>query len=582
MANITTLPYELIRELSSQYLTPACLKSLRIAFPTPIISSATASLLFHTVTFRLGNHQNSHEKLVIKSKYIKDLSRFPRDDDKAKHGSNKNNTSDGIFEFVKKVVVDVRHPFAVTEKALGHIAAEGRRYRFRPQGELTEFEEIVGVSEADLFWNTVDEMFAKVTRRGQLRVFRLFFSDVTPYEQIKRLLSLVCTPSASRSHHISVSYTIRESQNLEKFLGLISDCNNLEITFETWPPEELKEYEIDAIITTISKCPDITGLGIFTRHRQICAEGVKKLWEFIFRFKGLERLSIKTMTRAFPKVGGALEWKELKTLELVMRDPCHGINPFSLPPLVAVEEDTTFVGDVLKSINQKGVKLEKLTLNRYNTYIQEGLMLQTGITSLEIRGKMRTEIDTYASSFWQDVIPILAPKLKSLRVYSPIERGWSWYAHENNPAKLAIRKCQKLEELMISSWQEGYRPVNYILDLVTDLLLYNPCMRQLNMKACIGNMRKKMGSIDTYLDMWAPERSELPELSEEREFEVIYDRKTDLHWVVGPVGSVEGKKSLAWDKYLQRWKLRYLQGGGREKNGMFCLDRYWDECRFDE
>ncbi|KAF3155903.1 hypothetical protein TWF569_007945 [Orbilia oligospora] len=581
MANITTLPYELIREISSQYLTPACLKSLRIAIPTPIISSATASLLFHTVTFRLGNHQNSHEKLVIKSKYIKDLSRFPRDDDKAKHGSNKNNTSDGIFGFVKKVVVDVRHPFAVTEKALGHMAAEGRRYRFRPQGKLTEFEEIVGVSEADLFWNTVDEMFAKATRRGQLRVFRLFFSDVTPYEQIKRLLSLVCIPSASRSHHLSVSYTIRESRNLEKFLSLISDCNNLDLTFETWPAEELKEYEIDAIINTISKCPDITGLGIFTRHREICDEGAKKLWEFIFRFKRLDRLSIKTMARAFPEAGGALEWNGLKTLELVMRDPWHGIGYSPLTPLVALG-DTSFIGDLLKSINQKGVKLEKLTLNRYNTYIQEGLMLQTSITSLEIRGKMRVAIDSYASSFWQDVIPILAAKLKSLRVYSTSERGWSWYAHENNPAKLAIRKCQKLEELMISSWQDSYRPVNYILDLITDLLLHNPRMRQLNMKACTGNRRKKMVSTDTHLDIWTPAKSELPELSEEREFEVIYDRKTDLQWVVVTGGPEEGKKSLAWDKYLQRWKLRYLQSGGREKNGMFLLDGCWDECRFDE
>ncbi|KAF3287360.1 hypothetical protein TWF970_007086 [Orbilia oligospora] len=567
MANITTLPYELIHEVSSQYLTSECLKSLRIAIPTPIISSATASLLFHTVTFRLGNHQNSHEKLVIKSKYIKDLSRCPRYDDKAKHGSNKNNTSAGIFEFVKKVVVDVRHPFAVTEKALEHIAAERRRYRFRPQGELTEFEEIVGVSEADLFWNTVDEMFPKATRGGQLRVFRLLFSDVTPYEQIKRLLSLVCTPSASRSHHLSVSYTIRESRNLEKFLSLISDCNNLDITFETWPAEELKEYEIGAIINTISKCPDITGLGIFTRHREICDEGAKKLWEFIFRFKRLDRLSIKTMAGAFPEAGGALEWNGLKTLELVMRDPWHGIGYTPLAPLVAIEKDTSFIGDLLKSINQKGVKLEKLTLNRYNTYIQEGLMLQTGITSLEIRGKLRVEIESYASSFWQDVIPILAPKLKSLRVYSTSERGWSWYANESNPAKLAIRKCQKLEELMISSWRDGYRPVNYILDLITDLLLHNPRMRQLNMKPCPGNMRKKMGSTDTHFDIWTPEKSELPELSEEREFEVIYDRKTDLQWIVGMDCLEKGEKSLAWDKYLQRWKLRYLQSGGREKNG---------------
>ncbi|KAK6502660.1 hypothetical protein TWF506_003238 [Arthrobotrys conoides] len=572
MANITTLPYELIHDITSKYLTRTCLKSLRIAIPTPIICSATAPLLFQTITLRLGNITNSHEKLISKSEYIKNLPRSTHrdhgDDIEDDGGDNKNNTSDGMFRFVKKLVVDVRYPLAVTETAVRNMDVEGREYRFRPSGDLRQIEEMVGDVEAELFLDTVEEVVRKATRRGQLRFLRVHLSDLMSYKQNKRLLSLVCTPSLSRPHHLSISQTFRKFENLETFISPISNCDNLDLIFDAWPPSELSESQIELVIETISRCPDISGLGIFTRSHDICDEGAKKLWDTISHLTGLERLVVKTMTGTFPEKLGTIACKGLKTLELVRRDSWQG--------------DSGLIGDFLKLLNHSGVKLEKLTVNRYHTYIQEQMLLQTGITSLEIRGKLAMAMEDYATSFWQDVIPVFAPSLKRLRVYSCKEGSWSWYDRDDNLAKIAIRKCKKLEELMISFWAPENRPKNYIEYLVRDLLIHNPVMKQLNMKFCLRDMRKKLNSSDNLLDCMVVEKSEWPGVPVDRMFEVVYDRKTDLNWVAGLFGREEGDRSLAWDRYLQTWRLVFVKGGGRKKEGVFMMEREWDRCCFDE
>ncbi|KAK6496068.1 hypothetical protein TWF481_002092 [Arthrobotrys musiformis] len=580
MADITSLPYELVTEITSKYLTTQDLKSLRLAFPSnPIITSTTASLLFHSITLRLGNRHNSHERLISKSKYVTELSRFSYSEDpesEAPEDYNKNNTSpDGIFQYVRKMTVDVRYPFVVSPAILKQHEAEGRMARVRPGGDKMDFEELVGLLEGELFLDTFEEVFEKVARRwGQLKELRVHISDVMPYKQTRRLLTHICKPAHTRSHILSICHVFRNLQTIEMFLDPISDCDNLDISFNPHSISPIAESEIDPVIETLARCPDIRGLQVDTRLCYTHEDAAENLWSALLKIEGLERLQVKMMDAKFIKPVPRLLFKDLKSLELTSENTGQG-------------DDSTRIAGLLKTLSASGIKLEKLALTRYSQLIGHELpSMKDTLTHLEIRGELGVPMEPYpAEDFWQNILPVLAPRLKTLKVYSAVEGQWSWHDTDDNLAKVSLRKCKRLENLMISFWKT--QPVrNYITPMVEDLLKHCPRLRVLNMHFCIGHMRKKMNSTEDWLETWTTNDKELVKILKGREFEVVYDKKTYMEWLFQIYrfrdAAQDIERPLAWDYYLQKWKLADISRPGRGTGPVYAFWREEDEYCFEE
>ncbi|KAK6330625.1 hypothetical protein TWF718_002822 [Orbilia javanica] len=585
MADITTLPYELIHEITSQYLSTTDLKSLRLAISTPVIATSTASTLFECVTLRLGNRQGSHETLTSKaqclsnhkhhaysSRWDQNYSNSSGVSSPRKKGNelskggirNKNNTSDGLFRFVKKLLVDVRYPFAVDLVALQRLDVEGRGERFRPSADLRVFEELVTLQEGNLFLDVVEEVVKNLVKTGMLKFVRVQLSDVMPYRQNRRLLSLVCKPASSRSYSLSVSQTFRDLDNIEMFLTPISGCDHLDLRLDAWVTDRIIQQHVDSIIETLYRCRGLKGFSIDTRLHKLTTESSERIWEALSLLPRLETLSVKVLSGRFPQPGPDLMFRKLKTLKVIKRDRYNANDS----------------GRLLGVMTDSGIKLEKVMIGSYFSEVQQYLMLQTSLTDLEIRGRFGVAMEDAAPGFWKHVIPVLSEKLKRLRVYSCAEGVWSWYDEEDNCAKMALRECKKLEELMISC----YRPSptkNFVIEMMEDLLIHCPRLKTLNLKFCKGDMREKIASTEGLLNKWtSPPR--ISEALKGRGFEVLYDKKTYLEWTFEANHSQvsEERRPLAWDCYLQKWNLAGIFG---EDVGMFyVLKRAEDEYCFDE
>ncbi|KAK6522393.1 hypothetical protein TWF281_002955 [Arthrobotrys megalospora] len=527
---ITALPFELVQDISS-YLEKSELRSFRLAVPNAIVSAATAPILFHTITLRLGNRVNSHEKLISQSKYVSNLSilasqtadEFPWD-----------NTSDGIFRYTRKLVVDTRYPFVVNDDTLQKLRKMGKEYKFRPSGDPKEHEETVKQIEAELFLDTLEDM---------LQIIRWRLQD------------------------INVAYTFRSLRMVGTFLHPVSGCDNLDLRFDGWQSCRLTEFEMEPVVEAVGRCPGLRGFGINTRSHPVTDSGSEKIRDAISKVEDLERLDLRSSKIKLPDPLPSFKAGKLKTLRLIQRDYCYGLGP------------TT--ERILTEVTTARNRLETLTLTGYTWSVEPILKQQMAITDLEIWAKSGSGMAYKSQGFWEEVIPVLADKLRRLRVYYLSEGGWSWYDYEDNMAKVALRKCGNLEEVMVSCGQDKASK-NCILEMMEDLMVHCPKLGKMNVKFCVIdqvlNMQEKLDSTEKLLDGWSS-TGDLSRVLFGRDFEVVYNNKPHMGETFGLKNADGLTQPLAWDRYIQRWKLARVM---RDGQSLYRLQRMADEYCFEE
>ncbi|KAK6342209.1 hypothetical protein TWF730_001687 [Orbilia blumenaviensis] len=444
---------------------------------------------------------------------------------------------------------------------------------------------MVSVAEAELFLETLVEVFGRV--KGGLKVLRVHLSDIMPYRHNKRLLSLVCQPDSQRSYNLSIAYTFRNFRTVEMFLHPLSNCNTLDLWFEGWMGTQITESEIHPVIETFSRCPSLREISIKTRFHDFTYEASRDLWLALAKVEGLERVKVASASNSLPDYDAipVLKWIGIKKFEMVQAD--------RFP-----ERNSAQIQGLLQGVRSAGGRLEKLVLTRYDYEIQKELMFHTHITDLEIRSKLGSLIANYADSLWGELVPALAGGLRRLKVYVYAEdakvpdKVLSWYGADNNMAKAALRKCRKLEEVSVPFWErdsqeppwlslatKSNKKNNYIIEMMEDLLKHCPRLSRLNIKFCMGYRDTKLESTEKLLGEWISSK-EMGSLLFGREFEVAYFNKTYMDWTFRlKSGGGLFARPIAWDFYLQRWKLvRLAENGDR----LYTLERMEDEYCFDE
>ncbi|KAF3906960.1 hypothetical protein AA313_de0209946 [Arthrobotrys entomopaga] len=574
------LPIELLHEICLD-LDIASLKSLKLASTDLKTHAAANTILFETLTLRLGTLEWSRVGAESRLPYINYLTTANGHD---KLDSNAiaplSECMDlGFFPFVKTLVIDTRFPFVVTsEKCFErHQAIEGfDSYILEYEDNVAPYEELITQSEQAALLKILGKVLAF---SKNLHVVRWRGSDSIPLDIHREMCLILCSPLQERRFELDISFTIRTDKmdkTYYQYLTAISCAQHLSLM--------ICKTDIDSCRESILTPEDLHELATLVERTQ----SLKTFEFFNENLVFSAYIDIDPLLKVMDggEIGEALA--KFETLEAIAGNINIGIsNRFDLTKTRKLKR----IGSTYKyggcyffhgnspglydSLHAAGIILDTFSVGTYCGAKAYLLKHEPVLTDLEL-GFIREPPDTNDGlEIWGEIVPRFAKTLKHLKV-------WSWFTYEHAPeliwlpggtAQTALRECRRLEDLAICS---VFADECFTTEMLEDVLTFCPKLGRIEIKISMEDSEMNLESTFDKIAGWESDNTSFAGKS----ILLTYKDREGMNCL--PKKLAEGYIPPLWYDYLlQSYRLEEHQDPDSDRT-TFRLERQNDVFLLDD
>ncbi|KAK6357578.1 hypothetical protein TWF718_001886 [Orbilia javanica] len=564
---ITVLPFEILSEISS-YLDKKSLKSLRLASPNAgAISAAAFSILFESFSLRFRDPE--YTPAQIRKIHLACDSLAAGSDHININGCKISNP----LSVVKSLVVDTSRPYCgqTDHDYWQYHTASFKKRSVLWSPEQTEgwfdthynwYKQFYGPKYYDAFNGLLERVLSTV--KG-LRHVRWHTSNAFGLFGHKNVAKILCPPACDGRYTLDVTLAIEsiEKHDWTPRFDSIDAIDHLRclsglasLTLRTAKHHEIAQLRLkQSLIDLASRCKKLHIPSMDTDNYirlPNFSTPLLSLWDA--SDPPLETLEILASNHRRTSTGSS--WAMLKsgtTLTIVVDLFGYDLNKYPRD-------------HIFQYIKRPEAQLKRLKLNVYPPNLIKCLPETTTgfLTDIEInlKGQTRPDLASVGTEFWKDVVGAHSPTLKSIRVFVDWQGGWHFAGRRDNPARLGIEKCKRLEELRIGFIEEGS---NYIKSLIDCVLRSCPKFHLLEMGFPYGykdNQEHNIKNTALLLDWWESTENRFRNRVLEVRNKILFEDFGIENRFKAKL--VEYPKLIWFDYLLQTWLLKENFGGDGE------------------